>query len=83
MTIDEWTKFVESISLDKHAEDVISSGDISQILALARSKGFEFTEQDLADGRIHELSDKMLDQVSGGVAGVGFVASGFQPRFKT
>lgn len=68
MQIDQWTKFIESIAGDTDAKAIFSSGDVSRIRALAQSKGYSFTEQDIEDARIKagELRESELEGVSGG-----------------
>jgi predicted ribosomally synthesized peptide with nif11-like leader len=78
MKIDQWTKFVSSVAGDSAAEAILRSGaegflrggDPTQIIELAKSKGFEFTTEDLADLRAGDasggLSDEALDKVAGG-----------------
>ena len=79
MKIDQWTKFVSSVAGDSAAEAILRSGaegflrggDPTQIIELAKSKGFEFTTEDLADLRAGDasggLSDEALDKVAGGL----------------
>jgi hypothetical protein len=71
MRIDEWAKFVASIAGDARAEAVLAGGDISKIIALAKSKGFSFNAQDLADANVGELNEKALDRVSGAFSSTG------------
>jgi predicted ribosomally synthesized peptide with nif11-like leader len=70
MKIDQWTQFVSSVAGDNAAEAMLRSGDPTQIIELAKSKGFEFTTEDLADLRAVDasgsLSDEVLDNVAGG-----------------
>jgi predicted ribosomally synthesized peptide with nif11-like leader len=78
MKIDQWTQFVSSVAGDSAAEAILRSGaeaflrggDPAPIIELARSKGFEFTTDDLADLRAGDasggLSDEALDKVAGG-----------------
>lgn len=70
MKIDQWTKFVSSVAGDSGAEAFLRGGDPTQIIELAKSKGFEFTTEDLADLRAGDasgsLSDEALDKVAGG-----------------
>jgi predicted ribosomally synthesized peptide with nif11-like leader len=79
MKIDQWTQFVSSVAGDSAAEAILRSGaeaflrggDPAPIIELARSKGFEFTTDDLADLRAGDasgsLSDEALDNVAGGL----------------
>ena len=67
MKIDQWTRFLMSVGGDPSAEAIVRSGDARQIIDLAKSKGFEFTEMDIDD--VHAsggLSDTTLDTVAGG-----------------
>ena len=68
MKIDQWTEFVQSVEGDSEAQEILRTGDAAKIAALAQSKGFGFTEQDVADARIQsgELSDAVIERVSGG-----------------
>jgi len=69
MKIDQWTRFVSSVGDDGASLAILRSGDTQQIIALAKSKGFDFTEEDIADlsagDRSGSLSDDALDAVSG------------------
>ena len=68
MQIDQWTAFVRSIAGDPEAEGILTSGEPAKIAALAKSKGFSFTEQDIEDVVIEarELNESVLDSISGG-----------------
>jgi predicted ribosomally synthesized peptide with nif11-like leader len=74
MKIDQWTNFVSSVGDDRAALAIVRSGDAQQIIALAKSKGFDFTEEDIADltagHQSGSLSDEALDAVSGAYAGL-------------
>jgi predicted ribosomally synthesized peptide with nif11-like leader len=65
---DQWTAFVTSIAGDPAAENILTSGEPAKIAALANSKGFSFTEQDIEDVVIEarELNESVLDSISGG-----------------
>jgi predicted ribosomally synthesized peptide with nif11-like leader len=74
MKIDRWTNFVSSVGDDSAALTILRSGDAQQIIALAKSKGFDFTEEDIEDlsagHRSGSLSDEALDAVSGAYGGM-------------
>jgi predicted ribosomally synthesized peptide with nif11-like leader len=70
MKIDEWTAFAESVAGDPEAQAVLRSNDVEKIVALAQSKGFRFTREDIMDapldGQSLALDETELDGVSGG-----------------
>jgi predicted ribosomally synthesized peptide with nif11-like leader len=66
MKIDEWADFIHGLAGDTQAEAILAARDFPKIIALAKSKGFTFTEQDLADAGVGELSDAALERVAGG-----------------
>ncbi|WP_027576015.1 Nif11-like leader peptide family RiPP precursor [Bradyrhizobium sp. WSM1743] len=74
MKIDQWTNFVSSVGDDSASLTILRSGDTQRIIALAKSKGFDFTEEDIADlsagDRSGSLSDEALDAASGAYAGL-------------
>ena len=69
MQIDQWTAFVTSIAGDPEAKDILTSGEPAKIAALAKSKGFSFTEKDIEDVKLQasELNESVLDCISGGI----------------
>ena len=79
MTIDQWAKFVRSIAGDSGAEAILRGRNAGDIIALAKSKGFSFSEQDLADVKVMrdgELTEDALEQVSGAYGTRLFVGGG-------
>lgn len=68
--IDKWTAFVESLMNDQEALTVLTSGDTTRIAALAQSKGFNLTEQDIEDAKLEhgELGKEALESIAGGFA---------------
>ena len=70
MKIDQWTQFVSSVAGDSAAVAILRGGDPTAIIELAKTKGFEFTKEDLADlsagDKSGSLSDEALDQAAGG-----------------
>jgi predicted ribosomally synthesized peptide with nif11-like leader len=75
MKIDQWTQFISSVAGDSAAEAIVRGGDPTAIIELAKSKGFEFTKEDLADlsagDKSGSLSDEALDEAAGGLVAVG------------
>ncbi|TFV49237.1 hypothetical protein [Bradyrhizobium niftali] len=71
MKIDQWTKFLMTVAGDASAEAIIRGGDTGEIIGLAKTKGFEFTEMDLEDVRGGDVSggltDETLEEITGAV----------------
>jgi predicted ribosomally synthesized peptide with nif11-like leader len=73
MKIDKWSAFLESVALEPASIAVLTSGDVEKIVALAHSKNFNFSEQDVEDalsqlsGADGKLSDDALAAVAGGL----------------
>jgi predicted ribosomally synthesized peptide with nif11-like leader len=65
--IDQFTAFVASIAGDPELEGILTSGEPAKIAALAKSKGFSFSERDIEDIILEasELNESVLDSISG------------------